>query len=48
MLRRKKAGPRTPHLFSLNQDIVAWSLEAKWRLKYVIYTPRIEGLWALI
>jgi hypothetical protein len=26
---QKKAEPRTPHLLSLNQDIVAWSQEEK-------------------
>jgi hypothetical protein len=34
-VEKKKAEPGTPHLFSLNQDIVAWSQKAKWRLKYV-------------
>ncbi|MGB6279370.1 MAG: hypothetical protein WBG91_04090, partial [Syntrophobacteria bacterium] len=38
MLRRKNAKPRTPHLLSLNQDIVAWSQGEKCGLKYVIYT----------
>jgi hypothetical protein len=32
ILRRKKAEPRTPHFLSLNQDIVAWSKEAKYAL----------------
>jgi hypothetical protein len=38
MLKRKKAEPRTPHFFSLNQDIVASSQEEKWGLKYVIHS----------
>jgi hypothetical protein len=38
MLRSKKAEPGTPHLFSLNQDIVVLSQEEKLRLKYVIFT----------
>jgi hypothetical protein len=29
MLRRKKAEPKTQHFLSLDQDIVAWSQEAK-------------------
>jgi hypothetical protein len=29
ILRRKKAEPKTPHFFTLNQDIVAWSQEEK-------------------
>ena len=29
MLRSKKAEPRTPYLFGLNQDIVAWSQKEK-------------------
>ena len=33
-VEKKKAEPRTPHFLSLNQDIVAWSQEAKCRLKY--------------
>jgi hypothetical protein len=32
----KKAEPKTPHLLSLNQYIVAWSQEEKCELKYVI------------
>ena len=32
----KKAEPRTPHLLSLNQDIVAWSQDEKCGLKYDI------------
>ena len=36
----KKAEPRTPHLPSLNQDIVAWSQEEKCGLKYVICSFR--------
>jgi hypothetical protein len=39
MLKKKKAEPRTPHLLSLNQDIVDWSQEVKCGLKYVIHTP---------
>ena len=31
---RKKAEPRTPHVFSLNQDIVARSQKQKCGLKY--------------
>jgi hypothetical protein len=30
----------TPHLLSLNQDIVAWSQEGKCGLKYVMQIPR--------
>ena len=37
MLRRKKAEPKTPHLLSWNQDIVAWSQKQKCGLKYVIH-----------
>jgi hypothetical protein len=33
----KKAEPVTPHLLSLNQDIVAWSQGGKCGLKYVIH-----------
>jgi len=35
-VEKKKAEPKAPHFFSLNQDIVAWSQEEKWGLKYVI------------
>jgi hypothetical protein len=46
VLRRKKAEPKTPHLFSLDQDIVALPQEEKWGLKYVIHT--LSGpVWAL-
>jgi hypothetical protein len=38
MLRSKKAEPGTPHLLSLNQDIVARPQEEKCRLKYVMFT----------
>jgi hypothetical protein len=34
---KKKAEPKTPHFLSSNQNIVAWSQEAKCRLKYVIH-----------
>jgi hypothetical protein len=37
-IEKKKAEPRTPHFLSLNQDIVAWSQEAKCALKYVMKT----------
>jgi len=37
-VEKKKTEPRTPHFFSLNQDIVAWSQEVKCGLKYVIHT----------
>jgi hypothetical protein len=42
----KKAEPRTPHFFSLNQNIVAWSQEAKCRLKYEMLSPtrKVGGL----
>ena len=33
-VEKKKAEPRTPHFLSSNQDIVAWSQEEKWGLKY--------------
>ena len=35
-VEKKKAEPGTPHLLSLKQDIVAWSQEAEWRLKYIV------------
>jgi len=38
----KKAESMTPHLLSLNQDIVAWSLEVKCGLKYVIHSLAVE------
>jgi hypothetical protein len=34
----KKAESTTPHLFSSNQDIVAWFQEAKCGLKYEIFS----------
>jgi len=37
-VEKKKTEPRTPHFFSLNQDIVALSQDGKCRLKYVIYS----------
>ena len=40
MLKRKKAEPKTPHLLSLNQDIVASPQDEKCGLKYVIHIPR--------
>jgi len=33
-IEKKKAEPRTPHFFSLNQDIVARPQEEKCGLKY--------------
>jgi len=36
-VEKKKAKQKTPHFFSLNQDIVPWSSEEKCELKYVIY-----------
>ena len=43
-VEKKKAEPRTPHFLTINQDIVVWSQEEKWGLKYVMFTPaaRIE------
>ncbi len=38
MLKRKEAEQKTPHFFSLNQGIVAWSQEEKCGLKYVMQT----------
>jgi len=35
-VEKKKAEPRTPHFLSLDQDIVACSLEAECGLKYDI------------
>ena len=39
-VEKKIAEQRTPHLLSLNQDIVAWSQEEKCGLKYDIYSIR--------
>jgi hypothetical protein len=36
-VEKKKAEPKTPHLLTLNQDIVACSEEQNWGLKYEIY-----------
>ena len=36
-VEKKKAEPRTPHFPGLSQDIIAWSQEGKWGLKYVIF-----------
>jgi len=35
-VEKKKAELKTPHFLSLNRDIVAWSQERKWGLKYDI------------
>ena len=40
-VEKKKAEPKTPHLLSLNQDIVAGSQNEKCGLKYVIHIPRV-------
>jgi hypothetical protein len=37
-VEKKKAELKTPHFFGLNLDIVPWSKDAKWGLKYVIYS----------
>ena len=37
-VEKKKAEPKTPHFCSLNQDVVAWSEEENWGLKYVIHS----------
>jgi len=37
-VEKKKAEPRTPDLFSLNQDIVPGFEEEKWGLKYAIFS----------
>jgi hypothetical protein len=37
-LEKRKAEPRTPHILSLNQDIVAWPQEQECGLKYVMFT----------
>ena len=37
MLRRKKAEPKTPHILTLNQNIVASPQDEKCGLKYVIH-----------
>ena len=34
-VEEKKAEPKTPHFCSLNQDVVAWSKEAKWGVCYL-------------
>jgi hypothetical protein len=39
-VEKKKVEPKTPHFFSLNQDIVAWSQKQKCGLKYVMHSPR--------
>jgi len=40
-VEKKKAEPKTPYFFTLNQDIVAWSQEEKCGLKYVMHIPRV-------
>ena len=35
-VEKKKAEPMTPHFLSLKQDMVAYSQEGKWGLKYDI------------
>jgi hypothetical protein len=42
-VEKKKAEPKTPHFFSFNQDIVTWSQEEKWGLKYAA-RPTISTL----
>ena len=39
-IEKKKAEPKTPHILSLNQDIVAWSQVEKCGLKYVMFSFR--------
>ena len=47
-VEKKKAKPRTPHLLSLNQDIVARSEKQKCGLKYVIYTLVTSALLCVV
>jgi len=38
-VEKKKAEPKTQHLLSSKQDIVAWSQEKKFRLKHAMLSP---------
>jgi hypothetical protein len=42
-VEKKKAEPKTPHFFRLNQDIVASPQDEKCGLKYVIFTQEKKG-----
>ena len=41
-VEKKKVEPKTPHFFSLNQNIVASFQDEKCGLKYVMHIPKAE------